>query len=57
MSHRRIDDDAAGEHDERDTATEGDELYTTGHGSYILVGADRPSTQWIESDLAVELER
>lgn len=57
MSHRRIDDDAAGEHDERDNATEGDELYTTGHGSYILVGADRPSTQWIESDLAVEPER
>ena len=55
MSHRRIDDDA-GERDHDDPPAEGNELYETGRGSYILVSGDRPSTQWIETDLVVDLE-
>lgn len=56
MSHRRIDDGDVGECGHDDPPTEGNELYETGRGSYILVSGDRPSTQWIETTLVVDLE-
>ena len=36
-------------------ATDGHELHATGDGSYVLLSAQCPLTQWIETDHVVEL--